>query len=674
MSKPPAKTPKKSGKRQNVPKKSGPSLTARLGRWLTLATLTGAVLWSVLFFTLAPPMPDTSTLWQARKNPGATFLAVVGSVIAQRGAFNSALIPVSSLPNYLPQAVIATEDRRFYNHFGMDIIGFARALVSNVRAGRIVQGGSTLTQQLAKNLFLTPTRTVTRKLQELMLAIWLEARLSKDEILTLYLNRVYLGAGTYGVEAAARKYFGKSARRVTLPEAALLAGLLKAPTRYAPTNDLKRSQARATQVLTNMVAAGYLTAKQARAAMRAPAKLARGSAAGGSRYFIDWVVERLPSLVGDPPADLLVMTTLDPAMQSAAETSVETNLKRDAARRKASQAALVAFGPSGAVRAMVGGRSYAKSQFNRVTQAYRQPGSAFKPFVYLTALETGLSPRDVVRDEAVTVGKWRPRNFNKKYLGDVTLETALAKSINTVAVKLSERVGRKKVIETARRLGISSDLTRQASLALGVSELSLMELSAAYAPLANGGLAIIPHGVLEVRTRSGRLLYRRTGSRGTRIISRRHITQMNQMLSAALISGTGRKARPKSRPAAGKTGTSQNFRDGWFVGYTADLIAGVWVGNDDNTPMRKVTGGQTPALIWRKFIEGASAGRPERALADAPRIAQGKEASSPPDTSDVVDQITSIISKLFTATQDAPSDGSSSDAVFSQSKELETTD
>ncbi|MBT5664447.1 MAG: PBP1A family penicillin-binding protein [Rhodospirillaceae bacterium] len=673
MSKPPAKTPKKPGKRQPAPKKSGPSLLARLGRWLTLATMTGAVLWSVLFFAFAPPMPDTSTLWEARKSPGATFFAADGTVIARRGAFNGALIPASHLPDHLPHAVIATEDRRFYDHFGMDIFGFARALVSNVRAGGIVQGGSTLTQQLAKNLFLTPTRTVTRKLQELMLAIWLEARLSKDEILTLYLNRVYLGAGTYGVEAAARKYFGKSARQVTLPEAALLAGLLKAPSRYAPTNNLKRSRARAAQVLKNMVAAGYLTAKQAKAAIRAPAKLARGSAAGGSRYFIDWIQERLPSLIGDPPADLLVTTTLDSAMQRAAEIAVETNLKRDGARRKIGQAALVAFGPSGEMRAMVGGRSYAKSPFNRAAQAYRQPGSAFKPFVYLAALEAGMTPRDIVHDEAVKIGKWRPRNFNKKYLGDVTLETALAKSLNTVAVKLSERVGRNKVIATARRLGISSGLTKHASLALGVSDLSLVELSAAYAPLANGGLGIIPHGILEVRTRSGRLLYRRTGSRGPRVVSQRHIAQMNQMLSAALTSGTGRRAKPKNRPAAGKTGTSQNFRDGWFIGYTADLVAGVWVGNDDNTPMRKVTGGQTPALIWRNFIDGASTGLPARALVDSPQIARSM-GDSPSrkarDSDDVVEQITSILSKLFATMQD----GAASDTAFPESEERETTD
>ena len=674
MSKPPVKsgkTPGKriAGKRASSKRKSSPktakprgaSWLSRIGRFLVLGTMTGAVLWCVLFFLFAPPLPDTTSLWKARQSPGATFYGVDGVVISQRGAFNGALIPVAELPKYLSQAVIATEDRRFYNHFGMDVIGFARAIVSNVAAGRIVQGGSTLTQQLAKNLFLTPTRTITRKIQELMLAIWLEARLSKDEIITLYLNRVYLGAGAYGVEAAAQKYFGKSARRVNLSEAAMLAGLLKAPSRYAPTNNLKRSRSRAKQVLKNMVAAGYLSDAELARAVRAPATLTRSVASSDSRYFIDWVQERLPSLVGHPDTDLIVRTTLDTRMQRTAARAVAAHLKRDGAKRKIGQAALIAFHPSGAIRAMIGGRSYAKSQFNRATQARRQPGSAFKPFVFLTALEGGMRPRDKVRDAAVKVGDWRPRNFSKKYLGDVTLETALAKSLNAPAVRLSERFGRGNVAKTARRLGVLSKLTKHPSLALGVSEVSLMELTGAYAPLANGGRAVFTHGILEVRTRAGRLLYRRKGSSGRRVIAARHVAQMNQMLSTVIKTGTGRAARPGARPAAGKTGTSQNFRDGWFIGYTADLVAGVWVGNDNNAPMRKVTGGQTPARIWRQFIEGASAKMSSRPLTQGAQVARGEEVTPFPraggdDTSaaasDVVGQITSIISRLFSGSGD----------------------
>jgi penicillin-binding protein 1A len=659
------------------------SWLSRIGRFLVLGTMTGAVLWCVLFFLFAPPMPDTATLWRARHSPGATFYGVDGTVLSQRGAFNGALIPVSELPKHLSQAVIATEDRRFYNHFGMDVIGFARALISNIRAGGIVQGGSTLTQQLAKNLFLTPTRTVTRKIQELMLAIWLEARLSKDEIITLYLNRVYLGAGAYGVEAAAQKYFGKSARRVNLSEAALLAGLLKAPSRYAPTSNLKRSNARAKQVLKNMVAAGYLNDAKFKAAVRAPAKLTRSAVNNESRYFIDWVHERLPSLIGHPDADLIVMTTLDVKAQKAAVTAVRAHLKRDGAKRKIGQAALIAFDPSGAVRAMVGGRSYAASQFNRTTQAKRQPGSAFKPFVFLTALEAGMTPRDNVRDAPIKIGDWRPRNFSKKYLGDVSLETALAKSLNAPAVRLSERFGRGNVAKTARRLGVSSRLTKQPSLALGVSELSLFELTAAYAPFANGGRGVIAHGVLEVRTRAGDLLYRRGGSRGRRVVAARHVAQMNQMLSAVVKSGTGRAARPGARPAAGKTGTSQNFRDGWFVGYTADLMAGVWVGNDNNAPMRKVTGGQTPARIWRRFIERASVKIPPRPLAKGVRIAQSdlaptprRDRNSPTDAADVVTQITSIISRLFSdsGASSGPSGAPRREYQIPKDEEEETAD
>ncbi|MBT6385666.1 MAG: hypothetical protein HOJ94_07620, partial [Alphaproteobacteria bacterium] len=305
-----------------------------------------------------------------------------------------------------------------------------------------------------------------------------------------------------------------------------------------------------------------------------------------------------------------VMTTLDVKAQKAAVTAVRAHLKRDGAKRKIGQAALIAFDPSGAVRAMVGGRSYAASQFNRTTQARRQPGSAFKPFVFLTALEAGMNPRDIVRDAPVKIGKWRPQNFNKQYLGDVPLETALAKSLNAPAVRLSERFGRGNVAKTARRLGVSSGLTKQPSLALGVSELSLMELTAAYAPFANGGRGVIAHGVLEVRTRGGELLYRRGGSRGRRVVAARHVAQMNQMLSSVVTSGTGRAARPGARPAAGKTGTSQNFRDGWFVGYTADLVAGVWVGNDNGARMKKVTGGGLPARVWKEFMLAAHRGRP----------------------------------------------------------------
>jgi penicillin-binding protein 1A len=539
-------------------------------------------------------------------------------VLEQRGAFNGVFVALSELPPQLPQAVIATEDRRFYHHFGMDVFGFARAIVVNLKAGRIVQGGSTITQQLAKNLYLSSERTILRKLRELMLAIWLEARLDKEDILAAYLNRVYLGDGTFGVEAASRRYFGKSIRHVSLAEAAMLAGLLKAPTRYAPTNNLPRSQARAAQVMQNMVDAGYVSPSQAKAALRSPAvPVAHKDGPSRARYFVDWVHELMPEWASRTQDDLIVFTTLDPAMQRQAEAAVEAALRQYGETRHARQAALIAYDRFGAVKAMVGGRSYTDSQFNRAVQAQRQPGSAFKPFVYLTALEQGLTPATRLADSPVSVDGWEPQNVTGRYQGEVTLKRALAESINTVAVKLSERVGRDKVRETARRLGVASPISAHPSLALGTSEVSLLELAAAYLPFANGGRGAGPFAVTEIRTRGGHVVYRRQPWPDERIIAAAQLAAMNEMLSEVITGGTGKAARPGSRPAAGKTGTTQDYRDGWFVGYTADLVAGVWVGNDDNSPMRNVGGGDIPARVWRQFIVEASRDLPARPLRDA---------------------------------------------------------
>ena len=594
--------------RKQVTKGKQRSLARRLGNVLTTLFVTLGVVWAVLFLTLAPEMPNTAELWRVRNSPGVTVLAADGGVLARHGAFNGALVGVAQMPAHLPRAVIATEDRRFYRHFGMDLIGFLRAMAANLRAGRVIQGGSTITQQLAKNLFLTPERTMLRKARELLLALWLEARLSKDDILTLYLNRVYLGAGAYGVEAAARRYFGKSARRVTLAEAAMLAGLLKAPSRYAPTNDLARARARAAQVLQNMVAAGYLNERQAAAARRAPARLSRQSGTGGAQYFVDWIEERLPRLVGGRDDDLIVLTTLDANLQRAAEAALRRVLARHGKDRNVGQGAVVALDPNGAVRVMVGGHSYAASQFNRAVQARRQPGSAFKPFVYLAALEAGLGPDSVLLDAPITLEGWEPRNFSKKYRGEVTLGQALASSINTVTVRLYAKLGREKVVGVARRLGITSPIGPHPSLSLGASEVSLIELTSAYAPFANGGYGVIPHGIVEVRTRAGEILYRRDQSGVGRVVKRGDVTRMNAMLRGVVVSGTGRSAGLDGLDVAGKTGTSQNYRDAWFIGYTADYVAGVWLGNDDDTPTKQVTGGQLPASLWRDFMQTASAG------------------------------------------------------------------
>ncbi len=631
------------------------SLTRRLVNVLSTLFITLAVLGAGLFLTLAPDMPNTADLWRVKKSPGITVLAADGGLLAQHGAFNGALIGIAQMPPHLPRAVIATEDRRFYKHFGMDLIGFMRAMAANFRAGRLVQGGSTITQQLAKNLFLTPERTVLRKARELLLALWLEARLSKDDILTLYLNRVYFGAGAYGVEAAARRYFGKSARRVNLAEAAMLAGLLKAPSRYAPTRDLARARARAARVLKNMVAAGFLKPRQAAAAKRAPARLTRQSRTRGSQYFVDWVRERLPRLVGGRDDDLVVLTTLHPKLQRAAEAAMTRTLTRHGKRRKVGQGALVALDPNGAVRAMVGGLSYAASQYNRAVQARRQPGSAFKPFVYLAALEAGLGPETVMLDAPVTVEGWRPRNFSKTFQGNMTLRDALAKSINTVAVRLYARVGRDNVVGAARRLGITSPLGPHPSLSLGASEVSLIELTSAYVPFANGGYGVIPHGIVEVRTRIGEVLYRRDRSGVGRVAKSGDIARMNQMLREVMITGTGRGARLDGRDVAGKTGTSQNYRDAWFIGYTADYVAGVWLGNDDDAPTKRVTGGQLPASLWRDFMKRASAGRPARPLAAGrPAAARTQPRPAEPDSALSFKRFVDGIAKILTAVPDKP--------------------
>jgi penicillin-binding protein 1A len=612
--------------------------------------------WAVLFLVFAPDLPDTTDLFRNTKTPEVIILARDGRALSRTGGAGG-IVAVEELPPHLPQAVLATEDRRFYRHFGMDVIGFARAVVTNFRAGRVVQGGSTITQQLAKNLWLTPERTITRKLKELMLAVWLEARLEKREILTLYLNRVYLGAGSYGVEAASQRYFGKSARRVTLSEAALLAGLLKAPSRYAPTNDFGLARRRAGEVLENMVEAGYLTQAKANAAKRAPLRLAKSTAlaSGGSGYFVDWIETQIPHFVGRVDDGIIVETTLDLNAQSAAERALARALDRHGKARRVSQGAVIAFATDGSVRAMTGGRSYKASQFNRTLQARRQPGSAFKTIVYLAGLEQGLRPDSRIKDAPINVDGWRPKNFNGKYIGPVTLEKALAESINTAAVRVAKQVGPENIIATARRLGITARLAPDLSLALGVSEISLFELSAAYLPFANGGTGVFPFGIQRIRTTGGEVLYERSGTSLGRVVEGRHVGEMNRMLATAVSEGTGRKAHLKGREAAGKTGTSQDYRDGWFIGYTADLVAGVWVGNDNNSPTKRVTGGQLPAEIWRDFMTKTSAGLAVRALPDG-RSAKDTAVAAGPGLRNLLDEISGFFSKAGAAKGSDPVD------------------
>ncbi len=558
-------------------------------------------------------LPDVDGLVATTRRPGITFLDVHGRTIAAYGEVHGAAVTLDDVAPALPQAVLAVEDRRFHDHFGVDPIGIARAALRNLRAGRVVQGGSTITQQLAKNLFLTPERTLKRKVQELLLALWLERRFSKEQILALYLNRVYLGAGSYGVEAAARRYFGVSAASLTLYQAAMIAGLPKAPSRYNPLADPAAARRRAEVVLAAMVEAGFVDAAAADAA-RAQGPGPLRPPAGGAHYFTVWLLDQLPSYGGRRDTDLVVRTTLDLAVQRAAEAALARALAGPGAAAGADEGAVVVLSPDGAVRAMVGGRSYARSQFNRAVQARRQPGSAFKPFVYVAALEAGLRPGDVVEDAPVSVGAWTPSNFDGRHRGPVTLREALAASLNTVAVRLSERLGRQRVIGVARRLGLTAPLPDHPSLALGTAEVSPLELAAAYAAFANGGAAAWAHGITGIDGGDGRALYRRRGSGAPAVLAPEVVGAINAMLRGAVEHGTGRRAALGERPAAGKTGTTQDHRDAWFVGYTADYVAAVWLGNDRGKPMRGVTGGGLPATIWREVMVAAHDGRAPRPL------------------------------------------------------------
>uniref|UniRef100_UPI00311F2E2A transglycosylase domain-containing protein n=1 Tax=Ferrovibrio sp. TaxID=1917215 RepID=UPI00311F2E2A len=574
-----------------------------------IVALGGMVAW------YAYDLPELDDLYIIERRNSLTLEAADGTVLATYGDLYGEHQPLKALPAALPQALIATEDRRFYSHFGIDPVGLARASLANLKAGRVVQGGSTLTQQLAKNVFLDRDRTLKRKVQELLLAFWLERNFTKDQILEMYLNRVYFGAGAHGVEAAAQRYFDKPASRLSLTECAMLVGLLKAPSRLAPTGNIKSAQSRAAQVLLNMADAGFISDAAARAAIASPARLARSRIPlPNARYFADWVVEEVYQLVGRGHADLRVVTTMDPHLQGGAEHAVEALMDREAERLDVGLAARGAVPPEGAVRALSGGREYLERSYNRATLARRQPGSAFKPLVYLTALENGIRPDDEFVDGPISIGNWRPRNYDGQYHGSMTLREAAAHSINTIAVQLDEKVGRDRVIETARRLGITSDLKPHPSLALGSFEVGVLELTAAYAAFANGGYAVQPYGVLRISDGRGNLLYERsTGGMTARMIDDDALGDINDLLRAVTETGTGRAARI-GRPAAGKTGTTSDYRDAWYVGYTPDLVAAVWVGNDDNTPTKKVTGSGLPAQIWRSFMGEALKGKPVSAL------------------------------------------------------------
>jgi len=586
---------------------------AVLGLWAAIAVV-GVIIW------VGAHLPAIQSLAIPKRPPTIQIVGLDGSVLASRGEMAGANVSLKDLPPYLPKAFIAIEDRRFYSHYGVDPIGIARAAIANLMHRGVSQGGSTLTQQLAKNLFLTQERTMARKLQEVELALWLERKHSKSEILELYLNRVYFGSGAYGVEAAAQRYFGKPARSVTIAEAAMLAGLVKSPSRLAPNRNPEGAEARAQIVLAAMADAKFITDAQAQASIGHPSYNVKPVGAGTVNYVADWIGEVLDDLVGQIDQNIVVETTIDPKLQSVAEAAIIDELAAKSVKFNVTQGALVAMTPEGAVRAMVGGRNYAESQFNRAVTAKRQPGSAFKPFVYLTAIEAGLTPETIRQDSPIDIKGWKPENYTHEYFGSVTLTQALAMSLNTVAVRLGLEVGAKNVVRTAHRLGISSKLDANASIALGTSEVSVIELVGAYVPFSNGGLGVSPHVVTKIRTNEGKVLYARQRDEPNQVIEPRHVAMMNTMMQETLLSGTARKAEIPGWMAAGKTGTSQDFRDAWFIGYTANLVTGVWLGNDDNSPTRKATGGGLPVEVWTRFMRTAHQGVP---VASLPRSQAG---------------------------------------------------
>lgn len=577
----------------------------------------------LLAFAL-PPFSGTGDVWNRGREFAITFTDANGEIIGQRGIRQDDAIALEDIPPHLIKAVLATEDARFFDHFGVDVIGTTRAIIQNARANTVVQGGSSLTQQVAKNLFLSPERTIRRKVHEAFLAIWIEARLSKQEILKLYLDRSYLGGGNYGVEAAAQFYFGKSIRDVNLSEAAMLAGLFKAPTKYAPHQNIETAKARANVVLYRMLDAGFITQGELLQARReAPPVIAQRNL-DSPDWFLDWAygetlaVLEEQRLTGDFVIE--VKTTVDVKLQAAAQKILNEVIDTQGPDYKFTQAASVTMTPEGAVKAIVGGRNYENSQFNRATNAERQTGSAFKPFVYLAALLEGYTPDRMVVDAPVSVGGWSPGNYSGKYGGHISLTTALAKSYNSVPVRLMIDIGRPAIIKTAHDVGIQGELETWPPMVLGTSSLTLMDLTRGYATFAAGGKLTVPYGVLEIRRPNGDIIYNRNAfaKPPKQAVPEEKIAELNSMLKEVVKSGTGRRADLGFAPQGGKTGTNQAYRDAWYVGFTAHNVTGVWVGNDDFTPMNKVTGGLVPAPAWKQIMELAEAGQQPTSLAGIP--------------------------------------------------------
>ena len=558
---------------------------------LGMLALTGAALAS-------KDMPSAETLWAPNRPVSVQIVDRYGRDVLVRGASYAPKVKLKDLPAHVPAAVLAVEDKRFETHVGIDPYGLTRAMAVNLKEGRYVQGGSTLTQQLTKNVFLTPEKTLRRKAQEMMISIWLEQAFTKDEILEMYLSRVYFGSGAWGIEAASKAYLGKSASELTFSESAMMAGLLKAPSRYNPVAQPERAAKRTATVLSVMAKQNLISKESHYNALRNPINIQRPQSDNSAQYFVDWIWTELEEAIGTPSQDVVVQTTLDFEAQLTANKAVSEHLDPE---RNASQAALISLDGTGGVMAMIGGVSYTDSQFNRAAQAERQPGSAFKPFVYLAAFKSGLTPWDRREDKAIEIGDWAPENFSEEFKGDMTLEDAFGKSINTIAVALGEEVGREAVISTASDFGFDG-LTPLRSLSLGAQATTPLKLTANYLPFSNYGKAATPYGILSVSTADGTPLYDRIAPEMPRVIGSQDLAHMNRLMTRTVNQGTGRRAAIKGRQVAGKTGTTNEFRDAWFVGYAPDIVTTVWVGDDDFLPMDDVTGGSLPAMIWKDYM------------------------------------------------------------------------
>ena len=578
----------------------------------------------VVCLVAIPPFDNTGDIWNRGRQYAVTFTDASGQIIGRRGILQDDAIPLAEIPPDVVNAVLATEDARFYDHVGIDLQGLARAMVVNAQANEVVQGGSTLTQQLAKNLFLSPERSIRRKIHEAFMALWIESRLTKDQILKLYLDRSYLGGGAYGVEAASQYYFGKSVRDVNLAEAAVLGGLFKAPSSYAPHSNPQASQARTNVVLHRMLDTGFISQGQLFAARQNPARVINRAETYVPDWYLDWAYKQTLDILAERKLSddyvIEARTTIDLALQKQAQAIVNEMLDVEAPAYGATQAALVSMRPDGALIAIVGGRDYAQSQFNRATDALRQPGSSFKAFVYMAALMDGFTPTSTIYDAPISIGSWSPKNYTMKYAGRTNLTTALAHSYNTPPIRIMQAVGRRAIIDVAHAAGIRSNLLAVPSLPLGTNEVTVLDLTTGYATFANGGQLARPYTVTEIRNPAGQVLYERDTAVGPapQALPADRVEQLNGMLAQVILAGTGGRAKLGFTPQAGKTGTAQSYRDAWFIGYTGRYVTGVWFGNDDHSETKKMTGGSLPAMTWNRFMTAAEAGLEPAPIAGVP--------------------------------------------------------